>query len=208
MLEQTTALLNGLPNETIYLLIFIVSIMEYLFPPTPGDTAMVFGAYLAGTGKLDLFSLYIITTLGSISGFLILFFVGKYYGRDFFLKRNYRFFPRATIVKTEKWFHRYGVALIVFNRFFSGARAAVSLIAGISDMKLPLTVSTALFGCLIWNTLLLSGGYYMGKNWQTVVTIVTRYNQFVITSLMVLLLLYLWRNRKKKANQLNNKKIQ
>jgi membrane protein DedA with SNARE-associated domain len=173
--------------------------MEYLFPPTPGDTAMVFGAYLAGTGKLDLFALYVVTILGSISGFFILFFIGKYYGREFFLRRDYRLFPRKTILQTEKWFQHYGIALIAFNRFFSGARAVVSLIAGISNMKLSLTAMAAFFGCLIWNTLLLSGGYYMGKNWQTVITIITRYNQFVITVLILLLLLYFWKNRRKQS---------
>ena len=62
MIEQTIITLNHLPNETIYLFLFAIAFIEYVFPPIPGDTVMVFGAYLVGTGKLDLLIVYIITT--------------------------------------------------------------------------------------------------------------------------------------------------
>ena len=196
MIEQIITALYNFPNETIYLFLFVIALIEYILPPIPGDTIIVFGAYLVGVGRLDLFTVYILITLGSMSGFLVSFFVGKHYGRWFFLKKNYRFFSREMILKTEKWFQRYGVGLIAANRFFSGARSAISLIAGISNMKVFATTLAALFSSMIWNAILISGGYYLGKNWHAVITIIKRYNQFVIIVIILSLLFYLWKIQK------------
>jgi membrane protein DedA with SNARE-associated domain len=199
MIEQTIITLNNLPNETIYFFLFFIAFIEYVLPPVPGDTLMVFGAYLAGTGKLDILAVYILTTLGSIIGFLILFFIGKYYGRKFFLKKNYRFFPKELILQIEKWFQRYGFGLIAANRFLSGARSAVSLFAGMSNTNVYSTTLAALVSSMIWNALLLSGGYFLGKNWQLVVTIVMRYNQLIFILFILLLLFYFWKKKKNNA---------
>lgn len=199
MLEQTITTLNHLPNETIYFFLFAIAFIEYVFPPIPGDTAMVFGAYLAGTGKLDLLILYILTTLGSIVGFLILFFIGKYYGREFFLKKNYRFFPKESIFQIEKWFQHYGIGLIAANRLLSGARSAISLFAGISNLKVSTITLAALFSSMIWNAILLSGGYYLGENWEMVLIIIKRYNQFIILLIILSLLCYLWKKKKRSS---------
>jgi membrane protein DedA with SNARE-associated domain len=199
MIEQTIITLNNLPNETIYFFLFFIAFIEYVLPPVPGDTLMVFGAYLAGTGKLDILTVYTLTTLGSIIGFLILFFIGKYYGRKFFLKKNYRFFPKELIFQIEKWFQRYGFGLITANRFLSGARSAVSLFAGMSNTNVYSTTLAALVSSMIWNALLLSGGYFLGKNWQLVVTIVMRYNQLIFILFILLLLFYFWKKKKNNA---------
>lgn len=201
MIAQTIITLNNLPSETIYFFLFFIAFIEYVLPPLPGDTLMVFGAYLAGTGKLDILTLYILTTLGSIIGFLTLFFIGKYYGREFFLKKNYRFFPKELILQIEKWFQRYGVGLITANRFLSGARSAVSLFAGMSNTNVYSTTLAALVSSMIWNALLLFGGYFLGKNWQLVITIVMRYNQIIFAVFILLLLFYFWKKKK------NNKSV-
>ena len=197
MLEQIIVTLSNLPNETIYFFLFATAFIEYVFPPIPGDTIMVFGAYLVGVGRLDLLTLYALTTLGSMGGFFALFFTGKHYGREFFLNKNYRFFSREMILQTEKWFQRYGVGIIAANRFFAGARSVISLIAGISNTKGFIATLAALFSNMIWNAILISGGYFLGENWQVVVTIVKRYNQFVIIIIILFLLFYFWKKRKK-----------
>ncbi len=198
MLEQTITTLNSLPNETLYLFLFAVVVFEYLIPPLPGDTIMVLGAYFIGTGKLDLTIVYILTTLGSIGGFLVLFFVGKNYGREFFFKKNYRFFSREMILKTEKWFQHYGAGLIAANRFLAGGRSVISLIAGISNMKLSTITLAALFSSMLWNAILIASGYFLGKNWHLVLTILKRYNQFVTAILVVSLFIFIWMKIKKR----------
>ena len=198
MFEQTIVTINTLPNETIYFLLFINSFIEYIFPPFPGDTIMVFSAYLVGTGKLHFLTVYLVSLAGSVSGFLALFLLGKHYGREFFLKKNYRFLSREMILKVEVWFQKFGIGLIAANRFLSGVRSAIALFAGISNMKIMITAPAALLSSLIWNALLMSGGYYLGKNWHLVLTILKHYNE-VIAVLIILFVSYVLWGRRRKA---------
>ena len=203
MLEQAILTITTLPNEVIYFFLLINCFIEYFFPPFPGDTIMVFGAYLAGTGKLDVVTVYLISLAGSVSGFLALFCLGKYYGREFFFKKNYRFLSRDLIVRVERWFQDYGIGLIAANRFLSGVRSAIALFAGLSNMKFLTTAAAALLSSLLWNALLISSGYYLGKNWQLVLPILKHYNQAVIALIVLLVSYFLWARRRKNAREEN-----
>jgi len=201
MFEQTITSLTALPNQYLYVLLFINAFVEYIFPPIPGDTIMVFGAYLVGIKKLNFAIVYLVSTAGSLSGFLSLFFLGKYLGRDYFLRKDFRFFSREMILRVEQWFHRYGIGLIAANRFFSGIRSAIALFAGIARMQLLTTALAALLSSMVWNALLISGGYFLGKNWQLVLTILKRYNQGIVIAILVsLLCYYLWKRKQKQGN--------
>ena len=201
MFEQAIATINTFPNHYVYILLFINAFIEYLFPPIPCDTIMVFGSYLVGTGKLNFAAVYCASTAGSLSGFLALFLIGKYLGREFFLRKNYRFFSREMIFRTEQWFQRYGIALIAANRFFSGVRSAISLFAGLARTRLVTTTIAALVSSMVWNALLISGGYLLGKNWQLVLTILKRYNQALIIVLLLFIIGYFIRKKKEKKVQ-------
>ncbi len=199
MLEHLILTINRLPHETIYLFLLFNAFIEYFFPPFPSDTIMVFSAYLAGTGKLDFLSAYVISLAGSTGGFLGLFLVGKCYGRDFFFEKNYRFLPREVILQLEGWFRKYGIGLIAANRFIAGARSAVALFAGISNMKFAPAAAAGFVSCLLWNTILLCGGYYLGQNWQRAATLLKQYNTAVIILMILFLACLLWARKRRKT---------
>jgi membrane protein DedA with SNARE-associated domain len=199
MLDYLILTVNRLPNETIYLFLLFNAFIEYFFPPFPSDTIMVFSAYLAGTGKLDFLAAYVISLAGSTGGFLGLFLVGKCYGRDFFFEKNYRFLPRELLLQIEGWFRRFGIGLIAANRFISGARSAVALFAGISNMKFAPAAAAGFVSCLLWNTILLCGGYYLGRNWQRAATLLKQYNQAVIILIILFVACLLWARQRRKT---------
>jgi membrane protein DedA with SNARE-associated domain len=199
MLEQTLVTLNALSNETIYCFLLINAFIEYPLPPFPADTIMVIGAYLAGTGKLDFLTVYLISLAGSLIGFLSLFFLGKHYGREFFFKKNYRFLSREMILRVEGWFQNFGIGLIAANRFIPGVRSAVALFAGISNMKFATTAAAAALSSLLWNSFLICGGYYLGKNWRLVLTILKHYNQAIIVVIVLFVSYLLWARKRRNA---------
>lgn len=199
MLEQIVLAISNLPNEAIYCFLLFNAFIEYFFPPFPGDTIMVFSAYLVGTGKLDFLTVCCISLAGSVSGFLALFCLGKYYGRDFFFRKNYRFLSRNLIMQLEGWFRNYGIGLIAANRFLSGVRSAVALFAGLSNMKFAPTAAACFLSSLVWNTILLSGGFYLGKNWQHIVAILKHYNQVIIVLIVLFVSYFVWARKRSKA---------
>jgi membrane protein DedA with SNARE-associated domain len=68
-----------------------------------------------------------------------------------------------------------------------------------SNTNVYSTTLAALVSSMIWNALLLSGGYFLGKNWRLVVTIVMRYNQLIFILFILLLLFYFWKKKKNNA---------
>ena len=172
--------LNSLPDYLIYIFLGLSAFVENVFPPIPGDTIMAFGAFLVGIGKLDFFGVYISTTLGSLFGFMALFWIGGYLGRRFFMEKDYRFFKAKDIVKAEDWFRKYGYFLIALNRFFPGIRSVISIAGGISRLKVTGVIILALLSCGVWNILWIMLGYVLGANWEVfkekLSSILMRYN--------------------------------
>jgi membrane protein DedA with SNARE-associated domain len=65
-----------------YTFLFVSALIENIFPPVPGDTVTIIGAYLVGVGALQFWGVFLSTTFGSISGFMGL------YGFAFWLERK------------------------------------------------------------------------------------------------------------------------
>jgi membrane protein DedA with SNARE-associated domain len=177
-------LLQGLPDALLYLILGVSAFLENVFPPIPGDTITAFGAFLVGTRRLSFLGVYFSTTAGSLIGFLSLYLVGIRVGGAHFLRRNYRFFSAADIIKAEKWFSRYGAYLVLLNRFMPGLRSVISIVAGIVRIKPIIVTAYALLSCLAWNALWVSAGYLLGTNWEAMKEgmnrIITRYNAAVM----------------------------
>jgi membrane protein DedA with SNARE-associated domain len=195
--------LHTLPGALVYLLLGLSAFVENIFPPIPGDTITAFGALLVGLGKLSFFWVYFSTTLGSLLGFLFLFWVGRYLGRRFFVKKNYRFLKAENIVKSEAWFGRYGYFLVVGNRFLPGIRSAISVAGGILRLKWSLVTLLAFVSCAVWNLIWLILGFELGNNWETIEarlsSLQMKYNIFIliIFCLVIVAVFVIKKNRKK-----------
>jgi len=170
LLSRIIEFMLPLGNYLIYLFLFISSVIENIFPPAPGDTITAFGAFLVGTGRLNFLSVYAITTLGSASGFMILFFLGRYLERGFFEKKNYRFFSNDKIADAERWFRKYGYLVILFNRFMPGLRSVISIVSGMSGLRTVPVFVLCFTSAMFWNLIWIYAGYTIGNNWDTVRT--------------------------------------
>ncbi|MBN2402622.1 MAG: DedA family protein [Spirochaetes bacterium] len=157
-----------LNNIYIYLFLFLSAIIENLFPPIPGDTITVFGAFLVGKGRLNYFGVYLSTTIGSVIGFMLLFLLAKYFGKKFFHDKNYKHFSIKKIEKTEKWIHKYGNWIIIFNRFLPTVRSVISVVSGISELNTTKVLILSLISASVWNLIWIHSGYVLGNNWHIV----------------------------------------
>jgi len=202
-LDRFFNLFEALPNSVLYLLLGLSAFVENIFPPIPGDTITAFGAFLVGARRLDFMGVYLSTTLGSLAGFMSLFWVGKFLGRKFFIERDYRFFSARNIILAEEWFQKYGYFLILLNRFFPGIRSIISLAGGISNLGVFRVALLALISASVWNLIWIAIGYSLGNNWETVKEkmgyILFQYNlSFLLLAVLVALFFLLRMFRKKR----------
>jgi membrane protein DedA with SNARE-associated domain len=159
--------LNSLPDFLIYFFLGLSAFVENVFPPIPGDTITAFGAFLVGTQRLHFMGVYSSTTLGSLAGFMFLFWVGGLLGRRFFIARDYWFFKAEDIIRAEVWYRKHGYFLVLLNRFFPGIRSVISIAGGISKLRAFKVAWLALISSCVWNLIWMAFGYMLGNNWET-----------------------------------------
>lgn len=203
-LDSFLNLLNSLPNTLLYFLLGLSAFVENVFPPIPGDTITAFGAFLVATERLSFFGVYLSTTLGSLFGFMFLFWIGSLLGRRFFIEKDYRFFRAKDIIRAEEWFRKYGYFLILLNRFFPGIRSVISIAGGISQLKVLRVTLLALISSCVWNLIWIMLGYSIGTNWDIVKEKIARimfsYNLAILILIGLVVLILVLRMTKKKRN--------
>lgn len=202
-LDKFLTYLDTLPELLIYLLLGLSAFVENVFPPAPGDTITAFGAFLVGTNRLGFLGLFISTTLGSLAGFMFLFWIGRLLGRRYFIERDFGYFKAEDILKAETWFKKYGYFLILINRFLPGIRSVISIVGGISGLQVLKVSILALVSSSIWNMIWIGMGYTLGSNWETskgkIVEIMTTYNVIILALLGIGILFLIIKKRIKKS---------
>ena len=194
--------LNSLPDLLIYFFLGLSAFVENVFPPIPGDTITAFGAFLVGTKRLHFFGVYFSTTLGSLAGFMFLFWVGSLLGRRFFVARDYWFFKAEDILRAEEWFRKYGYFLVLLNRFFPGIRSVISIAGGISELRAFKVAGLALISSCVWNLVWIAFGFMLGNNWETardkMSYFLARYNTAILILFGLLIIFYFVKKARKR----------
>lgn len=199
------AYLNTQPPGRIYFFLFLGAFLENVVPPIPGDTLIVFGAYLAGVGVIGVWPAYVAMWVGSAVGCLLVYAIAYVKGRDFFLRLEARYFRESKIAVAETWFEKYGVRIVIFNRFLPTVRAFVGIVAGIIRMNPVRMTIYVLIGTFLWNSILVYFGLKVGENWQLVIQVLQAYNQVVLSVAVVVAGVYYglkwWRGRAEARGQ-------
>lgn len=179
-----TALSHTDPSY-LYFTLFFTAFLENLFPPAPSDLVIAFGGSLVGIGKLSFGAALVSATLGSTVGFIVMYYIGFLLGKKLIDAGKPRFLPFEKIKVAEKWFTRYGYWLVVLNRFLSGTRAVISFFVGLSELPVAITLPLCALSALLWNSILLYGGYMLGHNWRSLEDYLTIYGTAVLVVIFV-----------------------
>jgi len=138
----------------VYAAIFLACFIENVFPPFPGDTFILAAGGLVAVDRLDAMPALLAVVAGGLASIMPIFYLARRYGRDFFIRKNYRFFSASDVSRIEMSLQKWGGLILTFSRFTVGIRLALALGAGIgryppSRMLLYSTVSYLLFGGLL-----------------------------------------------------------
>ncbi|MFJ4321427.1 DedA family protein [Streptomyces lavendulae] len=148
--------------------------LENLFPPLPSEVILPLTGFAAGQGVLSLVSALFWTTSGSVAGALALYRIGMLFGRE----RMHAIWARLPLVKasdlrrTEEWFARHGTKAVFLGRMVPIFRSLISVPAGVERMPMPVFLMLTAWGSLIWNSVLVLAGYWLGDQWDVVETYV------------------------------------
>ncbi|MGE0786525.1 MAG: DedA family protein [Sandaracinaceae bacterium] len=203
MMEQVLDWLQHHEGPLAYLVVAASSMIEYVFPPMPGDTVALFAVFLATTAGYRIGWVYVALNVGALAGAMLAYSVGRAFAtrRDdpprFLRSKAARDAIEATLAR----FERHGAAYLVVNRFVPALRSFFFVAAGM--LKLP-AWKVALYGtisAMLWNGMLLGLGYLIGTELDRMQTIVSQYSiaASVITALVVGGLALRWVLRRRRA---------
>ncbi|MCL2736454.1 MAG: VTT domain-containing protein [Propionibacteriaceae bacterium] len=165
-------IITSLGNWALWGVALIIFIECAIFPILPGDsllfavgmfTAMGTIAY-GGTWSTVIF-VYIVLMIAAVGGNLAGYWVGRLIGPPLFKPRTGfmgKVFNPVYIDKTHEFFAKYGARALILARFVPLVRTFVTLIAGISTMKLKTFIGFTAIGGVAWVLIVTTAGYFLG----------------------------------------------
>ena len=187
LMEEFIQALTRLNPILVYTALGLVAYIENIFPPFPSDVLVVAVGSLTAVGSVSFSASLAVATIASTLGFVSMYKVGDWFGTRIIEGKWSRFVPIDQIHKVESWFRRYGIWIVIANRFLAGTRAVVSFFVGMSELPLFLAAVLSLASSLAWNFILLSAGRELGENWREISVYLDAYAS-IITAVLVLII--------------------
>jgi membrane protein DedA with SNARE-associated domain len=182
-----------------YFGIFVLMLLEASSLPIPSEVILPFGGYLVSKSILDFYLTLTVATCAAVTGSLIDYFIGL---KGFEVLTKYRVLGRIIFSENQlknaaHYFTRYGSMMVFFGRLIPVIRTLISFPAGAVKMPVAKFIAYTLAGCLIWNSLLIYIGYYLGQNWREVADVSHYIIIFIVAAAIVLFIIYLMRKKGK-----------
>ena len=123
-----------------YVGIFVLMLLENVFPPIPSEVIMGLGGVAVAQGRLDLRMLIAVAVAGTTAGNWVWYAIGRWIGYERlkpFINRHGRWLTLDwhEVERLHGWFLSYGPGIVFVARFMPVARTMVSLPAGMVKMN-------------------------------------------------------------------------
>ena len=161
--------------------------LENLFPPLPSEVILPLAGFTASQGNFSIAAALFWTTLGSVVGALALYGLGAWLGRNRMraIVAKVPLIDLEDVDKVEAWFERHGYKAVFFGRMIPLFRSLISIPAGIEKMPLLKFVGLTTAGSLIWNSIFVFAGYFLGESWHIVEEYAGIFQKVVIVVVLV-----------------------
>lgn len=182
--------------------VYVLMILESMVFPIPSELVMPLAGFLVYEGQFSFWLVCIVSTIGTITGSIISYYMGAKGGNHLFIKYGkYFLLDLADLKQTEEWFKTRGEITVFAGRLIPVVRHLISIVAGISKMDIgKLIVYTALGG-FIWNTFLAGAGYLLGQNWRIIKHYLEPISMIVLAVIISLVVFFFYRRIKNRANK-------
>jgi membrane protein DedA with SNARE-associated domain len=181
-------------DTTGYLGLIFLMALESMIAPIPSEAVMPFAGFLIENGTYSWTGVIFFSTLGSIIGSLISYYLGYWGGRPLVLKvGKYFLLDKSHLDSTEKYFTKRGEITILIARFIPVVRHLISIPAGLAKMNIWKFIIYTVIGAGCWNTILTIAGYYLKDNWESIMKYSHIIDYFVVGVLVLFFAYILWK---------------
>ncbi|MBC1243785.1 DedA family protein [Listeria welshimeri] len=199
--------ITGIMADFGYIGIFLLIMVENLFPPIPSEIILTFGGFMTTVSSLNVVMVIIVATLGSVVGAILLYKVASYFGKERLTKIVLKYgrilrLKESDIERAESFFLKYGSWAVFLCRMIPLIRSLISIPAGMTKMKMSRFLVLTTAGSLLWNTVLIGLGALLGESWNEIVVFMDSFSTIIysiIAGLLIMGLAFFIRARFKKT---------
>lgn len=182
------------PLFLVYGFLFLNAALESPAPPYPADIFVLLFAFLGGQGKYNPTLIYLLTVTGSITGFMVLYYLAKYRGERLAAGLAKTFLrpvlPQSLIARVKRKFLTHGDLFLLLNRFLPGMRAPIGFTAGLTRTPAKKVFGYSLLSVLAWDLVLVLAGFRLGRSWNSASLFLRRYNLLALAAVAVFLTVF------------------
>ncbi|EDN9303736.1 DedA family protein [Listeria monocytogenes] len=190
-----------------YIGIFVLIMVENLFPPIPSEIILTFGGFMTTVTSLNIVMVIIVATLGSVVGAILLYKVASYFGKERLMKIVLKYgrilrLKESDIERAENFFLKYGSWAVFLCRMIPLIRSLISIPAGMTKMKMSKFLILTTAGSLLWNTVLIGLGAMLGESWIEIVVFMDSFSTIIYSIIAILVVVglgFFFRARFKKT---------
>lgn len=199
-----TNIVFDLINQFGYLAVGLLIAIENVFPPVPSEVILSFAGFATHHSQMNIPLVVVASTIGAVLGAIVLYGIGRIISQERLEKLldtkafGMLGFKKDDVQKAIDWFDKYGTGAIFYGRCIPVVRSLISIPAGTAKVKMGKFLIYTTLGSFIWNTILVSLGAYMGKNWQIIVTIFEDYSLAIIVLILIAIIYFGFKWYKKK----------
>jgi membrane protein DedA with SNARE-associated domain len=174
--------------------VFFALVLGIVGLPVPDETILVGVAGLMAAGTLThlhLPGVFIAALLGSWCGITVSYWIGRTLGVGVIHRfGKYLHLNDERLEKMNAWFAKTGHWALFIGYYVAGVRHFTAIVAGISKVPFPTFMLYAWSGGLVWVSVFLTLGHFLGKNWEGIFEVIHRYVLVVSIVLILGLVLY------------------
>lgn len=178
-----------------YFGVFVLMLLETVFPPIPSEVIMPVAGQRASEGPMTLAGVIASGTAGAMTGNLAWYAIARHIG----IARFRRFVDRHgrwltldwyDVEKVQRLFGTIGSVIVGIGRLIPTIRSVVSMPAGLVHMRLVGFLFWSSVGTTAWSGLLAAAGFLLGRSFPRVEEVLGPISSAIFVSI---LLFYLWR---------------
>lgn len=168
-----------------------VILIEYACFPISSEVVLPFSGAVAKLNNFNLPLLIFLSVICGLIGSLICYYIGRNFGNKcitFIIK----IFPKskAAFDTSFNFFNKYNSRAVFLARLIPLCRTYISFVSGILKQSISSFLLFSGLGIALWNTLLISLGYFLGSNWAYVIKLYNNYKFIILFLISILILIY------------------
>lgn len=201
MVQGIIDAIQSLPPGLAYLIIAALVFGEaaiFLGFVLPGETAVLFGGFLASTHDLNIVALCAIVVVSAVVGDSVGYEVGRLFGPRV-LQLRLVASHSARLDRAQVQLRERGGPAIFIGRFTAFFRAVMPGLAGLSGMPYPRFLVWNALGGFAWGIGFCLVGYFAGASYEKVATTIGR-GTAVVVGVIVLGALIWWHFRRRRRD--------